>query len=345
VGERAFLFMGVVMLFHRGFVGLVAIGVVSGLGACGQQGTTAGPTAANAYDASGIKTEAIVSASAPLDQAMPQSESMPAPPPPPPPAPPPPPGVPPTPPPVQGAPTTTTALLLAYAYTATLSLPADNVTKVMKAHEQKCVTAGAALCQVVTAASQKDGDNVNANLSIRATPVWLGTFRNGLEQDAKGGGGKLEAQGVTSEDLTRNITDSEARLRALKALRTRIEALIASRPGKLSDLLEAERELARVQGEIDSYESNLSVMRARVTMSTMDLSYQSRQVAVGGGTFQPLADAVTGFFGVAAGSLASLITFLAAILPFALVLVPVVYYGRKVWVRRAAGKVDKTQAP
>lgn len=220
-------------------------------------------------------------------------------------------------------------------------MPADNVTKAMKGHEQKCITAGPALCQVVNAASQTDGDNITANLSIRATPAWLGTFRTGLEQDARTADGKVEAQGVTSEDLTRGITDSEARLRALKSLRTRIEALIASRPGKLSDLLEAERELARVQGEIDSFESNLSVMRARVNMSTMELRYQSRQVAVGSGTFKPLADAVTGFFGVMASSLAALITFLAAILPFVIVLMPVAFYGLKWRSKMMAKKAAK----
>jgi hypothetical protein len=235
-------------------------------------------------------------------------------------------------------PTTTTALLLAYAYSASLSMPTDNVVKTMKAHEQKCITAGPALCQVVTASSQKMGDEVRANLTLRATPTWLGTFRGGLEQDAKNADGKIEAQGVTSEDLTRSITDSEARLRALKALRTRIEALIASRPGKLSDLLEAERELARVQGEIDSFESNLSVMRARVNMSTMELTYQSRALAVGGGTFEPLSEAFTGFFGVMARSLAALVTFFAAILPFALVLVPLGYFGLKWRAKRVAVK-------
>jgi hypothetical protein len=282
----------------------------------------------SAVDASASSEQRIASAPADMDRVTVASGSAPSPPPPP------------SEPPVApiGAPTTNTALLLAYSYAATLSLPADHVTKVMKAHEQKCVTAGPALCQVVSAASQKEGDDMSADLSIRAVPAWLGTFRGGLEQDAKGADGKLEAQRVTSEDLTRNITDSEARLRALKALRTRIEALIASRPGQLSDLLEAERELARVQGEIDSFESNLSVMRARVTMSTMDLSYRSRQIAVGGGTFKPLGDAVTGIFGVMAGSLAALITFLAAILPFALVLVPVVFYGLKWRAKANAGK-------
>jgi Domain of unknown function (DUF4349) len=249
------------------------------------------------------------------------------------------PGDPPSPPQTPGAPSTTTALLLAYSYSATLSLPTDNVAKTMKDHEQRCITAGPALCQVVTAASQKEGDFVRANLTLRATPAWLGTFRGGLEQDAKGADGKVVAQGVTSEDLTRNITDSEARLRALKSLRTRIEALIASRPGKLADLLEAERELARVQGEIDSFESNLSVMRARVNMSTMEMTYQSRALAVSDGTFSPLADAFTNFFGVIARSLAALITLFAAILPFALVIVPVVYYGLKWRTKRRATKV------
>jgi hypothetical protein len=244
-------------------------------------------------------------------------------------------------PPTTSPPTTTTPLLLAYSYRATLSLPAEKVIGSMKVHEQKCITAGAALCQIVSASSQIDGDNASAILSLRATPTWLGTFRAGLEQDAKTFDGKLRAQGVTSEDLTRNITDSEARLRAQKALRTRIEALINSRPGKLADLLEAERELARVQGEIDSFESNLSVMRARVNMSTMELAYQSRQIAVGEGTFKPLGRALTGFFGVMASSLATLITFLAAILPFVLVLGPLGYFGLKWRAGRAKAKTPK----
>jgi hypothetical protein len=243
-------------------------------------------------------------------------------------------------PPKTGAPATNTALLLAYSYTATLTLPSDKVVPSMKAHEQKCITAGPTLCQVVSASNRKMDDMVTAELSIRATPSWLATFRGGLEQDAKSFDGKIADQGVTSEDLTRDITDTDARLRALKALRTRIEALIASRPGKLSDLLEAERELARVQGEIDSFESNLSVMRARVSMSTMDLDYQSRQVAVGGGTFSPLGEAFTGFFAVMARSLAALITLLAAVLPFALVLGPILYYGLKWRAKRRAAKAN-----
>jgi hypothetical protein len=306
-------------------VGILAL---SALGACSQGAPDAAGTASDAAaSATPMRSENIEAA----QQKVAGAEGEPTP-------------TDPDTPPKTGAPTTTTALLLAYSYTSTLSLPSDKVVPSMKAHEQKCITAGSALCQVVTATSRKEDDIVSANLSIRATPTWLGTFRNGLEQDAKSFDGKIAAQGVTSEDLTRDITDTDARLRAQKALRTRIEALIASRPGKLSDLLEAERELARVQGEIDSFESNLSVMRARVNMSTMDLSYLSRQVAVGGGTFSPLADAFTDFFAVMARSLAALITFLAAILPFALVLGPAIFFGLKWRAKRRDAKQAALQS-
>jgi hypothetical protein len=290
--------------------------VVLVLSACGQAGAPPS-SGANATMAADISV-ASDAAAAPAEQSAMANSEPPAQPP--------------------GTPTTTTALLLAYSYSARFSLPTDKVTPTMKGHEDKCEKAGPAVCQVVTAASQKEGDMISANLTLRATPTWLASFRGGLEQDAKNADGKLEAQGVTSEDLTCSITDSEARLRALKALRTRIEALVAARPGKLSDLLEAERELARVQGEIDSFESNLSVMRARVNMSTMELSYQSRALAVGGGTFSPLGAAITGFFGVMAESLATLITFIAAILPFLLVIVPIGYFGLKWRAKRRAAK-------
>jgi Domain of unknown function (DUF4349) len=226
-------------------------------------------------------------------------------------------------------------ILLAYSYSARFSLPRDNVGVLKRKHEAECAAAGVNTCQIVTAALQSDDDGAQANLSIRATPAWLGGFRGRLESDAKGQDGKLVEQNVSSEDLTRAITDSEARLRALKALRARLEALIADRPAKLADLLDAERELARVQGDIDSFESNLAVMRARVDMSAMDLTYQSRSVAVGGGTFDPLVRAITGFVGVMAGSLGAVITFIAMVLPFALVLGPLGWWGLRWRAKRA----------
>lgn len=224
--------------------------------------------------------------------------------------------------------------MLAYAYQVSLTTPAREVAPLMARHQAACVAAEPARCQVVGAATNALGENsVSAQLSIRAEPKWLATFRDGLDADARKADGRVTGRSVSSEDLTRQITDTDAKLRAQKALRTRLEALIASRPGKLAELLEIERELARVQGEIDSAESNLAIMRARVAMSTLDLSYQSQSAPVVEGTFSPLTEAIDGFIGTVAGGFAAIITLVAFLLPWLIVLAPLIWFGGR-WLRR-----------
>jgi hypothetical protein len=228
--------------------------------------------------------------------------------------------------------------MLAYAHSATLAAPADELAGLMRRHEAACVAAGPTICQVVGASAQGVDDDRSAALSLRAEPRWLADFRAKLEGDAKAADGRLIAQSVESEDLTRSITDAAARLRALVALRTRLEALIASRPGKLADLLEVERELARVQAEIDGLESGLAQMRTRVAMSRMDVSYVTRASAVNAGAFSPLADAWNGALGTMARSLAFLIHLAAVLLPFALLLAPLGWLVLRGRARRRAGR-------
>src|SRR5262249_31075192 len=99
-----------------------------------------------------------------------------------------------------------------------------------------------------------------------------------------------------------------------------------TRPGRLSDLLDVERELARVQGEIDSTQSNLAVMRTRVDMSALTIAYQSAPRAVASNTFEPLTRAGAGFLGYLVQGLAWIIVLIAVLLPWALLA------GAVVWV-------------
>ncbi len=216
--------------------------------------------------------------------------------------------------------------MLAYSYAITMLLPQDKVEGQMRKHAQECEKAGLNLCQIVNSSINNDEFNKSASLSIRGEPKWLMGFRNGLEQSTKDNGGKITASNVNSEDLTREITDTEARLRALNSLQKRLEVIIASRPAKLTDLLEAERELARVQGEIDSFNSNLKVAKSRVDMSVLNLNYQSRPNAVNDGIFSQTLNALSDFFRIMFDSLAFLIRAFAAILPFAAIGTPMIYF-------------------
>ena len=233
--------------------------------------------------------------------------------------------------------------LLAYVYGATLELPARGVRATMSKHEAACRAAGPAVCQVLGSAvnADDDGQSVNGSMQIRAQPRWLETFRASLDGEAKAAGGRLRGTTVESEDLTRQIVDTDATLRAQKTLRDRLQALLKSRPGRLSDLLETERELARVQGVIDSAESELAVMRQRVATSLLNLSYQSKPNAVTGGTFAPVVDAMTGFVSIVMHGIAFIISAIAFLIPVSLVVVPLGWLFLR-WRRRRAMKKAAT---
>jgi hypothetical protein len=226
---------------------------------------------------------------------------------------------------------------LAYAYTMALEVPGDRLAGVMDAHVAACRSAGLRLCQLV--GSGRDGDPASAlrgSLSLRAEPAWLQRFMQGVLRDAASADGRVTGQTTTTEDLTRAIVDTEATLRAKRGLRDRLQQLLATRPGDLADLLAVERELARVQGEIDSTESNLAAMRTRVAMSALTIEYASAPRAVAGSTFEPLRLALVGFLVAVVESTAALVTVVGGLLPWVLVLGLLVWSALRIRRRRAS---------
>lgn len=212
--------------------------------------------------------------------------------------------------------------MLAYTYNAGLTVPFEHVRALQAAHEKVCVDAGPAVCQVIgSRINQPREDVIEGGLELRARPDFARDFAATLEGDTAKLKGRIE-QSRTSDDLTRAIIDTEAQLRAKTTLRDRLQALLRDRPGRLSDLLETEQALANVQQEIDAAQSYLAQMRQRVATSQVNIAYMTLPSAIGGGAFDPLGDAITGFFANMSESLAGIITFLSFLIPWLLVLVP-----------------------
>jgi hypothetical protein len=236
-------------------------------------------------------------------------------------------------------------LYLAYSYAMGLEIPSDRLSGVMDTHIQACTAAGPRLCQLI--GSNKSGDPesfMQGYVSLRGEPNWLATFRNGIGAQVDEAGGRVQSSTTNTEDLTRAIVDTEARLRAQTALRDRLQELLRSRPGRLADLLEVERELARVQGEIDAVQSNLAVMRTRVSMSELSINYQSAPRPVGSDTFEPLRNAFANFLGIVVAGFAAIITIIAGLIPFAIVIVPTVWFALR-WRRRRGGRFFNRTPP
>lgn len=216
---------------------------------------------------------------------------------------------------------------LAYAYAYDLETPTESVAALAARHERACVQAGPTRCQVIGSQSGRVGqDRAEATLELRAEPGWLTAFRNGLAGDAQQAGGRVVTSSTSTEDLTRALIDTEAHLAAKTALRDRLQTMLATRTGDLQSALEVERELARVQAEIDGARSTLEVMRARVSMSRITLTYRSEGVLAPDTATDPLSRALRDALTVFMGGLAAIVYVLAFTLPFALAIGPIVWW-------------------
>jgi len=245
------------------------------------------------------------------------------------------------PPPGQSVENPSSQSFLAYRYNYGFSLPAKNVASTAKSHADICLKAGPDKCQVLNSStSSYNEDNVSANLSLRAEPSWLETFKSQMQSSVEAAKGKMTNNSVSAQDLTRQILDTDARLKAQTTLRDRLQSLLATRNAELKDLLALERELARVQGQIESATTTLAVLRKRVSMSVVDINYQSQSVAVSQSALSPIGRALKNFVGQFAYGLSSVIDFFANILPWLIfVILPGLWLLRRWWRGRKAPKV------
>lgn len=219
------------------------------------------------------------------------------------------------------------APMLAMAYKLGLAVPADQVRPLMESHQEACERAGTDQCQVMAASADAEhGDRAAASLTLRATPAWMRVFRSRAEADAKDLGGKIEVSGTEGDDLSTQITDTDAAQQARAAERGRLTQLMQRRTRSLDDTLQVEQEITRVQGEMDQASSELAAMRNRIAMETVTISYESTAMAAPEGDAAPLASAAHGFMGNFFAVLAGLLTIVSVTLPIALVAAPMAWW-------------------
>ena len=210
---------------------------------------------------------------------------------------------------------------IAYTHNLGFSLPQKAVEPVMASHVAACEAAGPRKCIIINSSLNNQSDDYTSGyLSMRAQPEWIGGFLRGVDAEVAEADGEVTSRNKQAVDLTRAILDTDARLNAQIILKGRLENLLANRDGELADLLQVERELARVTGDIESITSNLKALRLRVAMSEITLQYDTKRSLVGGGRTNPLASAFGDFFYNMSSALAGVVTFFAVGLPWMVLL-------------------------
>ncbi|WP_225907862.1 DUF4349 domain-containing protein [Hyphomonas sediminis] len=231
---------------------------------------------------------------------------------------------------------------IAYSHSVGMRLPVKSIEPTMQGHIAACKAAGPAVCVVTNSwMNAYSEDQVSATLNLRATPDWIEKFLSGVEAEAEAAKGEVTNRQTTAEDLTVSIIDTGARLNAQETLQKRLEKLLADRPGELGDILETERELARVNGEIDSLKSTLAALRQRVDMSQLAVSYDTKTNPVSQGALQPLGEAFGNFFYNLASAVAAVVTAFAIGLPW-LLLIGVLLW---IWLRAIWPRIRRKKKP
>ena len=82
-----------------------------------------------------------------------------------------------------------------------------------------------------------------------------------------------------SQDVTDQIVDLDARLASARATEKRLTELLAQRTGRLSDVLDVERELARVRLDIERLDAEKTNVTRRVTYATIDVTVAEERKA------------------------------------------------------------------
>lgn len=147
--------------------------------------------------------------------------------------------------------------------------------------------------------------------------------------------GKVESVNSTAEDIGEEYADITARVNNAHRLEDRLIALLATRTGKLQDVLSVERELARVREEIERYEGRLRYLKSRVATSTLSVTVHEPLPILGQGPGQnPIVAAIRAAWRNFVGFIAAAIASLGILIPLGvLVLLGWIIYKR---IRRRA---------
>jgi hypothetical protein len=150
--------------------------------------------------------------------------------------------------------------------------------------------------------------------------------------------GEIAAESTDAEDVTDKFVDVSARLASARTLEKRLLEIAGDRAAGVEALLAVERELARVRGEIESYEGRLRQWNDQIAMSTLTLTLTTRAPTIAANEASLGSRITSGF----SDSLSSLRAFGAwfvvtatAMLPWMILIVPGFFLLRRVNRRRA----------
>lgn len=184
-----------------------------------------------------------------------------------------------------------------------------------------------------TRASHSEGQVSNATMVLRVPSSKFGDLMPRLRAL-----GEVQTETTDAADITDQYVDVAARLASAQALEKRLHELASSRTGTVAEVLEVERELARVRGEIEQYEGRIRLWDDQVSLSTLTIQLWTKQPAIVGPAAPGFDDKASSAFDDSIAALSDAGEGIAlgviSVLPWLPIMLPLGFLGHRWWRRR-----------
>ncbi|MGH8188835.1 MAG: DUF4349 domain-containing protein, partial [Steroidobacteraceae bacterium] len=214
---------------------------------------------------------------------------------------------------------------LAYEHTISIELNKDVLPARLREIEKACVADTASNCTVLQVDLRSAEDVPSGEIRMRLA-------RSGVEPtiELASKDGKVKGRSTRAEDLAQPIADTERQLALLTLHRDRLTELMKSKDIKIDQLIAVSRELAAVQTQIDSSSTDRANLRRRVDTELLTINLQPplRDYAA---QQTPVRDSLGQFGSMFREAIGQVITFLAFLLPWLVIIVPGLFLLRLFW--------------
>lgn len=167
----------------------------------------------------------------------------------------------------------------------------------------------------------KSYDRISSTLSVRFPS---NNFDDILSNIAKGVD-KFDSKNIHISDVTEQFLDVEARLKTKKALEVKYLEIL-KKAKTVREILDVERELGKLRGDIEATEGRLKYLQNQVSFSTLNITFYKKIIeneTIGYGS--KIKEAfVSGF-----RSIKAFLVSMIAIWPFIIILLTLIFFIRK----------------
>ena len=214
---------------------------------------------------------------------------------------------------------------LAYEHRVAVELSKEGVSGRLNEIESGCRAAVASQCAILESSLRWSASLPSASIRMRLA-------RGGVDSliDLASRDGKITARSTQAEDLAQPVANTERQLALLGVHRDRLTEIMKSRDLKVDQLITVSRELAGVQTQIDSLGSaraNL-VRRMDTDLLTIDLTPPLGEFEI---ESTPVKDAVRQFGRDFREAVATVIYFVAWLIPWLFLILPGLVLLRMFW--------------